>query len=250
MLGSPIHENNYYNESIILRNCGILKLIEKIESKGHCLPDDVFKKAEITLNINNVSTEMYKYGQEQCHHYFQMYGLRDNHTFDYNCLESKSDYIRLNFCDGSCIVRKQVLIKYFTKFSEPLSELTDKCIREIMVSKLSVETFRIILKYYYGINVKINLKNVIELYKLCDELQVDGCFKKQVVEYIIKNFVLLTRTSSFLKNICYFECVPLKLLLNNKPENCSFEDFMDIHRIISLYKWKKSRESKRSSIPK
>ncbi|CEF66363.1 BTB/POZ fold domain-containing protein [Strongyloides ratti] len=223
---------------ILNKNYSILKLIEKIEKYGHLLEEKDFKQSEIFININQISQDQFKYGYDHYHHYLHTYCLRDYHSFDYNFLEAKADYIRLNFFDGSCVVRRQFLIQHFNKFSQRLSD-PDCCnVREIMINNISIFHFRCALKYYYALNVSINLHNVTELYRLCEEFKIEGSFKKQVINYIIKYFSKITKTQGFFKNLYFFENGSLRILLQNKSENCSQEDYIDIHRMIAFSKWK------------
>uniref|UniRef100_A0A0K0G2B9 BTB domain-containing protein n=1 Tax=Strongyloides venezuelensis TaxID=75913 RepID=A0A0K0G2B9_STRVS len=231
---SSFKKQNEYSFS--KRDMYFVKVLNEIEKKGDILvTDEIITHIEFVPS-NWMDDEIFNRGKEAYKEYLEDYYLTDDTAFADNILVIKNshDYVRLLFPDGNQIVKKSLLIKCSDFFSSKVN-FSGRNFNEIIINTLTVETFRLFLKFLYGFGLTLTLNNCIDLYKLCDYLQVETVLSLRIFGYVKKNFVQLSKTKKFYKN---FSLINTDKYINERFLGCFFKnlkDFNDVQRLVYLY---------------
>uniref|UniRef100_A0A0N4ZZ49 BTB domain-containing protein n=1 Tax=Parastrongyloides trichosuri TaxID=131310 RepID=A0A0N4ZZ49_PARTI len=203
------------------------KTLENISKYGHSLNESDLKGSSLFLSSIDLPKTYKVFGEEQFAYYLKTYNLNEKEAFLNNNCSNKKRFIKLIFQDGYIIVNKKFLLKYFKSFNE--MTLT---VNTILLNTISKNDFQTILKFYYSKNVEISLFNCIGLYRICEIFNVDKVFKKHITEYIISNYVKLSKTIHFYIHQQSLKKFNDQFCLRNEKE------FDDIQRLIFIFKWK------------
>ncbi|CEF70531.1 BTB/POZ fold domain-containing protein [Strongyloides ratti] len=224
-------------KNIHIKYMNLIDVLDNITKKGHSLTDQELEEAEVLLSALDLSKTFYNYGRGEFLHYITLYNLKEEDAFKFNNLEAKSDFIKLIFPDGSCVVRNEFLLKYFHFFKDiSLNALVSNKSQFVIVG-FSIHHFCTILKFFYANTIYLNHENIFELYRICDIFKVEASFKQKVICYINHFYVSLSKTIGFYKYHIYLEEGHLggsgnRFKINNDDE------FDDISRLLYLYQWK------------
>uniref|UniRef100_A0A0K0DYU9 BTB domain-containing protein n=1 Tax=Strongyloides stercoralis TaxID=6248 RepID=A0A0K0DYU9_STRER len=218
------------------RDMYFLKVLNEIEKKGDILmTDEIITHIEF-ISSNWIDDEIFFDGKEAYKEYLENYQLTDDTAFSNNIPINinTSNYVRLLFPDGNQIVKKSLLIKCFDFCSSKIN-FSGNNSNEIIITTISVEIFRLFLKFIYGFGLTLTLDNCIDLYKLCDYLQVKTILSLRIFGYVKRNFVQLSKTKKFYQN---FSLINTDKYINNRLLGCYFKnlnDFNDVQRLVYLY---------------
>uniref|UniRef100_A0A0K0F8G6 BTB domain-containing protein n=1 Tax=Strongyloides venezuelensis TaxID=75913 RepID=A0A0K0F8G6_STRVS len=239
---SELYDDHVNSPTITYRDLKLLRILRKIESKGHCLTEDDFEYGRVTITSIGLVRPYYFYGKNAYRDFVLTYNLDPYNAFTGEDLPVKNGFIKLIFYDGYVVVRKEFLLKYFAYFKFKFDCITDKQVNIFNIKDFSFNHFVVVLKYYYAQIIVITLDMIVELYRLADFFVVDYAFMKRITVYINCFYSKIARTIGFYRYHKYFEDEYLGGD-NTGLQVTSEEEDQDIDRLYYLYQRKCRNEA-------